>query len=988
MTNPEHTIREGQDVTGLDTATTDHDATSEIAVQANPLDRRMDFGRFGWLGLATLLAIGIGAALRFIKLDAYALTAREGAWAHHGWTLFTGRPLPTGEELPIVSPLFLLMQGTTFFLFGVTDAIARSLAAVVGVGLILLVLTLRPVVGRWATFGMVLLAAVSPTLVYASRTVDPAILVAFCTFLAVICVIQAGRSQAGGVQAWAGLFGAAIAGAIAAGPEGITSIIAVSVAVVVAGASDSHQGDDRHPGPVSAGLRSLGGTPASLIAAASAFIVVSLLAFTRLLTDASALEGFFTTFSDWGRMMASQQSTTPTQLFFYAAVLYEIVAIVFAIVALMSSPFGRESETLTPILFGTWFAASLILHSLASGRQPDQTILVTLPLVLLGGMGLGRALERLPWATMFTTRDGLLPLAIGGVVIGLAGTITLIARSNDPQPAGTVPIFGILGVLLLVVVPFALLAYRESVVARVPRYAGWSALLVVAVLLGFYTVRSTTQLAWIRADSGVELVAQRVPTEGTRTFVNQTLRLSRDLSLNEVSAQDNTGSYGISIAVDPSIEWPFAWYFRDFQDLRITSPAGWNNADMVIAPTSEGMEDAGYVVQSRLWMNRVPTGFEDLTLGTIASYVFSPSQWYDGFRFLFYRDMPNPPVPEQMSVGYTFRLANQMNPSSGPFDLDTGQSLGPGAALGQLNGPTGIALSPDGSIIYIVDSGNRRIQRFAADGSFIGAWSAETDPRLSLGLFEQAQQGASDITVGSDGLIYVADTWNHRVMVLDANGQLVREIGRSGEVTDTGDSPDPTIDPGLFYGPRGIAIANGEIYVTDTGNERVQVFGPDGTFLRAFGGHGTEPGKLIEPVGITIGADGNVYVADTGNGRISVFTPAGDPVTQIAVPGWEGLVGQQSYLKTGPDGVVYISSPGTGEILAWNGSSLVTMSGKVAAPVGMAILPAGDMMVTDTADTTVITIPIELPAGFAAGGSASPIAAPDPTIPSTPDAVG
>ena len=122
----------------------------------------------------------------------------------------------------------------------------------------------------------------------------------------------------------------------------------------------------------------------------------------------------------------------------------------------------------------------------------------------------------------------------------------------------------------------------------IPRYAGWCALLVVAVLLGFYTVRSTTQLAWIRADTGVELVAQHVPTEGTRAFVNQTLRLSRDLSLSEVSAADNTGSYGISIAVDPSIEWPFAWYFRDFQDLRITSPAGWNNADMVIAPTSEG----------------------------------------------------------------------------------------------------------------------------------------------------------------------------------------------------------------------------------------------------------------------------------------------------------------------------------------------------------------------------------------------------------------
>ena len=57
-----------------------------------------------------------------------------------------------------------------------------------------------------------------------------------------------------------------------------------------------------------------------------------------------------------------------------------------------------------------------------------------------------------------------------------------------------------------------------------------------------------------------------------------------------------------------------------FDNVRVTSPAGWNNADIVIAPTAEGMEDAGYIVQPRSWINRVPTAFEDLSLGTIGSY--------------------------------------------------------------------------------------------------------------------------------------------------------------------------------------------------------------------------------------------------------------------------------------------------------------------------------------------------------------------------------
>jgi uncharacterized protein (TIGR03663 family) len=963
----------------------------------SPLDSRIDLARYGWFGVLAVVVLAIAAAIRFVNLDAYALTTREGEWAYDAWALFTGKPLPAGQDLPVVSPLFLLLQATTFFLFGVTDAIARSFAALTGVGLVALIVGFRPFLGRMPVLGMAFMAAISPTLVFASRTVDPAILIAFLAVLAVLALLRAGHASGIGARYWAGVFGASVAGMLVAGPEGISTIIALGIGLAVASVSDSRQGEDRHHGPVSAGASALLGSTGTLIAAVGTFVVVSLLAFSRLLSDASALEGFLITFSDWGRMMASQQSSTPTPFFFYAVLLYEFLAVVFAIVAVTTRPDpGSDDDrasSLQPTLLVTWFAASLVLHSLASGRQPDQTILVTLPLVLLGGIGLGRMLERIPWGTLITTRNGILPLAMFALFIGLAGVVTLIARSNDPQTVGTSPVLGVIGVVLLVVVPLGLVIFREASTSGIPRYAGWSALLVVSVLLGFYTVRSATQLAWVRADSGTELVAQRIPTEGTRSFVDQTLRLSRDLSLTEVSAEDNTGSYGISIAIDPAIEWPFAWYFRDFPDVRVVSPAGWDNADMVIAPTPEGMEDAGYVVQSRNWLNRVPTVYEDLDMGTVMSYVFSPSKWYDGFRYLFYREMATPPVPEQMSVGYTFRLSNQMNPTSGPFDLATGQSLGPGSALGQLDQPTGIAVSPDGEIIYIVDSGNRRIQRFGRDGSFIGAWSAETDQRLGLGLFDEAQQGASDIVVGPDGLIYVADTWNHRVMILDATGQLVRELGRPGEVTDTGDSPDPTVQPGLFYGPRGVAVANGEIYVTDTGNERVQVFAPDGTFLRAFGGYGSEPGKLIEPVGIAIGPDGNVYVSDTGNARISVFTPAGEAVTQIPVPGWEGLVGQQTYLKFGANGVLYISSPGTGEILAWNGAEFVTIAGgqaggDITAPVGMALTPDGMMLVTEPSVTQVSEFEIALPEGFAPNPGATPLSTPQPTIPSTPDAVG
>jgi DNA-binding beta-propeller fold protein YncE len=319
--------------------------------------------------------------------------------------------------------------------------------------------------------------------------------------------------------------------------------------------------------------------------------------------------------------------------------------------------------------------------------------------------------------------------------------------------------------------------------------------------------------------------------------------------------------------------------------------------------------------------------------------------------------------------------------------------------LGQLSFPTGVAYSTDGEIIYIIDSGNQRIQRFARDGAFIGAWSAEEDSRRGLGWFAPANQGASDIVVGPDGLIYVADTWNHRVMVLDAEGNLVRELGRSGEITDTADSTDPAVSPGLFYGPRSIAIVDGEIYVTDTGNERVQVFASDGTFLRAFGGTGSEPGQLLEPVGIAIGPDGLVYVADTGNTRISVFEKDGTPVTQIPVPQWEGQFGQQSFLRFGSDGLLYITSPGNGAVLVWNGSEFAEVAqGVVSAPVGIAFAPDGTLLISDTSTSSVDQVQVNLPEGFpgpqgtpaASGGTpgATPVASPEDEPVATPEAVG
>jgi sugar lactone lactonase YvrE len=272
-------------------------------------------------------------------------------------------------------------------------------------------------------------------------------------------------------------------------------------------------------------------------------------------------------------------------------------------------------------------------------------------------------------------------------------------------------------------------------------------------------------------------------------------------------------------------------------------------------------------------------------------------------------------------------------------------------------------------VIAVVDSGNARVQRFAADGAFLDVWGDDEDgltfTRTENGL------GPTGITIAPDGITWVADTWGHRVVALDGNGQIVQTIG--AETVDTSDDPARVGEAGgRFFGPRAVAVSDDAIYVVDTGNERVQRFAPDGTFVAAWGGYGTAPGQLIEPVGIAIGPDGNLYVADSGNARIAIFTPDGEPVAQWPVSVWPtsapgGLPpAYQPYLAFDADGNLYTTASNVGQalLLGRDGAirEAITEAGneRLAQPIGVAVSPDGQVLFSDVGRDTVLTyVPLE-----------------------------
>ncbi len=198
-----------------------------------------------------------------------------------------------------------------------------------------------------------------------------------------------------------------------------------------------------------------------------------------------------------------------------------------------------------------------------------------------------------------------------------------------------------------------------------------------------------------------------------------------------------------------------------------------------------------------------------------------------------------------------------------------------GTGDGQFRGPAGLAIGPNDNL-WVADSENNRVEEFSAEGKYITHFGSSGG---GIGQFTEP----SGVAVAPNGDIWIADSRKYRVEEFSPKGEYITEIGplyhpegvavdSGGDVwvVDTRNNRVEEFSPsGAFVRVFGWGVENGEAHAEACTTECLA------------GIAGSKEGQLDEPTGIAVDPYGNLWVVDSGNNRVEEFTPTGEYVTQF-----------------------------------------------------------------------------------------------------------
>jgi uncharacterized protein (TIGR03663 family) len=604
---------------------------------------------------------------------------------------------------------------------------------------------------------------------------------------------------------------------------------------------------------------------------------------------------------------------------------------------------------------------SWVAYTIAGEKMPWLATSITMPMCIAGGWTLGRLVQRVDWRGL-GWRVVWIALLVSVLLAALLGLVR--SQPFQGRALGQLSQTGQwLAALLVVVIVVVVLA---RLFRRIDARQGWRVVgLTLLALLGLWSLRVTYQVNFVNQDFVKEYLF----------YAHASPDPLADMRQIEAISRRTVGDRQLKIAYDDDSSWPFNWYLSEWPNAAYygASPSRDSFADApVVLVGSKNLDKARPFLQrdyqefNRRLIWWPDEGYKNASWDRIKLGISDPQKRREFLDVVLWRRFPTPmnqwPLVHRYSLFVRKDVAAQLwdfgaQPSAlaplvDPYeqgfreDWSSQQIIGSGlgAGPGQLTYPRNMAVAPDGSV-YVADSGNHRIQVFDAAGNFLRQWGSSCE------LYVEGLPGCVDpdgagplqvgdgqlrepwgIALGPDGNVYVADTWNHRIQVFDREGAFVDQWGvfatTGGEAIGS---------PAGFWGPRAVALdAAGNVYVTDTGNKRIQVFDAQGSFLAQYGGGGVVEGRFDEPVGLAItpradGAPGGtLYVADTWNRRIQKLEvdfddplSDGEPfisfVREWPVEGWSSQsVVNKPFVAVDSTGVVYASDPEGFRVLAWD----------------------------------------------------------------------
>ena len=636
-----------------------------------------------------------------------------------------------------------------------------------------------------------------------------------------------------------------------------------------------------------------------------------------------------------------------------------------------------QSEWLLNPMFVTftafWGLMILFALTLAGEKMPWLTTHIALPFALLTGWYVGKVLEAIDWQAFWRSGWSLL-LLIPTFIVGAVNVVGPIAfgslRFGDVSREAQLTLFSWFGAVILA---GAALYAIVRVWRNIATPQAWRVVILGGfVLLGILTARAAWLAAYINYDSATEFLVYAHGAPANKWVINEIENISRRI----------TDGMQIKAGYDNEFSWPGSWYFRNFPQGRylgdltgatgldeyVVLVVGDNNVNKIDPQVAAKFYRFDYIrlwwpmqeyfnlnlkrvdqalgdAEMRqalwdIWMNRDYTRYTSAhaRLTGDQNTKFEPEKWPVADRMSFFVRKDVAAQVWDLGVG-SARVTGLPEDPFRNLRCDTcSAELNFGPAEPALNAPRGLAIGPDGNL-YTVDSRNSRVVVYTPDGRFLRAFGTpsqgEADP--ALGVLREPW----GITVGADGTVYVADTWNHRIQSFLPDGTPIKAWGVFEQV-------DPAAPSGSqfgFYGPRDVEIdAGGRLFVADTGNRRVRVYTSDGAWLYDFGLQGAVEGQLFEPVGLAINnRTQEIFVASTWNKRISVYTLSGQFVRTWEIQAWAGTSptadsGNRPYITLDPSGTyLFVTDPDAGRLLIYDvlGNPVLAVGRLGSAPYTM-----------------------------------------------------